>query len=150
VPAIQVFGLREVGVATEPYLAAAGAETGGQSAAHLGGGTLVSGAAGRAVDRAEYRADVGRGQHQGVVAPGAVMGAVPTCLARAGGLHQEAPHVEDSLVKEGGGLLGPSAQAEVVDEVLQLANSRFAEAAAEVAGGARVGDLAGAQGVEEA
>jgi diketogulonate reductase-like aldo/keto reductase len=37
-----------------------------------------------------------------------------------------------------------------VDEVLQLANSRFAEAAAEVAGGARVGDVAGAQGVEEA
>src|SRR5262249_51636324 len=44
---------------------------------------------------------------------------------------------------------GPDADAYVVDAVLQLAEGGLVEAAAEVAGGGRVGDPLGAQGVEE-
>jgi hypothetical protein len=77
------------------------------------------------------------------------VGDVHALLTLARRLHQEAIHVEDGLVEEGGGLLGPDADADVVDAVLQLADGGLVEAAAEVAGGGRIGDALGAQGVEE-
>jgi hypothetical protein len=149
VPAVEVLGLREIGVAAEQGFAEAAAEADGQGAVHLSGCALVRGAVGRPVHQAKHLTGVGQGQHQGVVAPGAVVGDVHTSLALAGGLDQEAIHIEDGPVKEGGGLLGPHAHADVVDRVLQLAEGGLVEAAAEVAGGGRVGDTLGAQGVEE-
>jgi hypothetical protein len=70
-------------------------------------------------------------------------------LALAGGYHQEPIHVEDSLVEEVVGLLGPHAQADVVDQVLQLADGGLVEAPADVAGRGGVGEALGTQGVEK-
>jgi len=64
-----------------------------------------------------------------------------------GGLPQRL--VQDGLVEEVLGLLGPDADPDLVDAVLQLAEGGLVEAAAEVAGRGRVGDPLGAQGVEE-
>jgi hypothetical protein len=149
VPAVEVLGLREVGVAAEQHPAEAAAETDRQGAVHLGGGAFVGGAVGRPVHQAEHFAGVGQGQHQGVVAPGAVVGDVHAPLALAGSLDQEAVHVEDRPVEEVVGVLGPHAHADVVGQVLQPAEGGLVEAAAEVAGGGRVGESPGAQGVEE-
>jgi hypothetical protein len=77
------------------------------------------------------------------------VGDVHALLALAGGPHQEAIHVEDGLVEEVLGLLGPDAAADAVDAVLQLADGGLGEAAAEVARGGRVGETLRAQGVEE-
>ena len=54
-----------------------------------------------------------------------------------------------AAVEEGVGLLGPDAQTRLMHGVLQPADRRLVEAAAEVAGGGRVRNAAGAQGVEE-
>ena len=77
------------------------------------------------------------------------MADVHALLALAGGLDQKAVHVEDGAVEEGVGLLGPDAPTHLVHGVLQPADRRLVEAAAEVAGGGRVREAAGAQGVEE-
>jgi hypothetical protein len=61
---------------------------------------------------------VGQGQHQGVIAPGAVVGDVHALLALAAGLDQKAIHVHDGLPEEGGRLLLPHGQPGVVDDIV--------------------------------
>src|SRR5206468_511892 len=101
----------------------------------------------RPVDDGQDLAGVGQRQHKRVVAPGAVVGDVHALLALAGGLDQGAVHVDARLREEGVRLRGPDADADVVEGVEQAVNVGAAEAAAEVAGGGRVGDAAGTEGV---
>jgi hypothetical protein len=77
------------------------------------------------------------------------VGDVHAPLALARGFDQEAIHVEEGLVEEIGGLLGPHAHADIVDRILQLAEGGLIKAAAEVAGGGRVGEALGPQGIQE-
>ena len=70
---------------------------------------------------------------QGVIAPGAVVGDVDALLALGVGADEGAVGVDDRLVEELGGLLGPDAQAGLVDGVHQVQDVGLAEAAAEVA-----------------
>ena len=55
------------------------------------------------VDQAQDFARVGQGQHQHVIAPGAVVGDVHALLALAGGFDQHAVHVQNRLLEEGSG-----------------------------------------------
>jgi hypothetical protein len=144
VPAVQVLGLGEVGIAAKQHPAEAAAEADGQGPVHRGGCPLVRRPVARAVDQPEYLSGVGQRQHQGVVAPGAVVRDVHALLALAGGLDQEPVHVEDGLREEGVGLCGPDGEAHVVDGVLEQADRRLGEAAAEVTCGGRVGEAAAA------
>jgi hypothetical protein len=84
-----------------------------------------------------------------VITPGAVVGDVQALLALAGGSYQRAVHVDRGQREEVVGLLPPDAPADVVEDVLQGVDVGRREAAAEVAGRGRVGDAAGAQGVEK-
>ena len=102
-----------------------------------------------AVDQPEHFAGVGQRQHQGVITPGAVVGDVHALFALAAGFHQGAVHVDDGYVEEGGGLLLPDALANLVESRLQGVDVGLGEAAAEVTGSGRVGDTAGAKGIQE-
>jgi hypothetical protein len=101
------------------------------------------------VDHAQDFLGVGQAQHQRVVAPGAVVGDVHALLAFPGGLDQRAVHVEDRLLEERGRLPGPDPDTNVVNHVEQRHDVGGREPPAEVARGGRVGNAAGAQGVEE-
>ena len=70
------------------------------------------------------------------------------CLHSASVADEGAVGVEDGLVEELGGLLGPDPQPRLVEGVHQGHDVGLGEAAAEVAGGGGVGDALGAQGVE--
>src|ERR1700722_455864 len=84
-----------------------------------------------------------------MVAPRAVVGDVHALLAFAGGADQRAIGIDAGLVEEGVGLPGPGALADVVDGVEQRVHIVGLETAAEVASGGRIGNAAGAQGIEE-
>ena len=72
------------------------------------------------------------------------------CLHCAGGRDQGAVHVDGGQVEEVVGLLGPDAAVACRRRCrCSVSTSVAREAAAEVAGGGRVGDAAGAEGVEE-
>jgi len=107
VPAIQVFRLGELAVAAQQDLLKTAAETDLQGAMDLRGCSLLGRPIAGAVDHAQDFAGVGQGQHQGVIAPGAVVGDVHAPFTLASGLDQKAIHVEDGLPEEGGGLVGP-------------------------------------------
>ena len=70
------------------------------------------------------------------------------CLHSASVRDEGAVDVEDRLVEELGGLLGPDPQPRLIDGVHQGHDVGLGEAAAEVARGGGVGDALGAQGVE--
>ena len=65
------------------------------------------------------------------------------------GVDQRAVQVDAGLGEERGGLPGPDLAADVVEDVEQRVDVLGLEAAAEVAGRGRVGNAAGAEGVEE-
>ena len=70
-----------------------------------------------AIDDAQHLAGVGQRQHQGVIAPDAVVGDVHPFFALAGGLDHGAVHVDRGAVEEVVGLLRPDLQARVVEDV---------------------------------
>ena len=124
----------------------------GQRPVDLGGGALVRGSVAGAIDEAQHLAGVGQRHDQRVVAPGAVVGDVHALLALARSWPTRVPSMSISGAVEERPRAG-SAQtfdAGVVDDVEQGVRCGCGlEAAAEVAGGGRVGDAAGAEGVEE-
>lgn len=149
VPAVQVGRLGEVGVAAQAAAAEAGALAQRDHLIDLRGRTCVRGPVARPIDQAQHFAGLGQGEHQGMAAPGAVVGDVHALLALAAGGDERAVHVDGGLIEESGGLCGPDALADGVGDVMQDLQVRLLEAAAEVAGGGGVGEAAGAEGVEE-
>ena len=107
VPAVEVLGLGEVGVAPQEDPAEAGPAAEGDGLVEVDVGPLVRGAVAAAVDQVERLGGVGQRDQQGVIAPGAVVGDVDALLALGVGADEGAVGVEDRLVEEGGGLLGP-------------------------------------------
>ena len=84
-----------------------------------------------------------------MVAPPAVVGDVHPFLALGGGLDDGAVGVQDRLIEELVGLLGPDPQPRFIDGVHQGEDIGLgSEAAAEVAGGRRVRDPFGSEGIE--
>src|SRR5215469_17019129 len=149
VPAVEMCTLRERSVPAQQDAAEAAPETDLQGAIDLLRGPFVGGAVSRAVDDAENFAGVGQGQDQGVIAPGAVVGDVHTRFAVAQGRDQRPISVDDGTLEELIVLTGPDPDADVVENVEQDADVACAESPTEVSRGGRVGNTAGAQGVEE-
>jgi hypothetical protein len=71
------------------------------------------------------------------------------CLHSRDGLHQRAVEIDPRLGKELRQLPGPSLDADVVEDVQERVHVLGLEAPADIPGGGRIGDAAGAQGVEE-
>ena len=84
VPAVEVFGLGEVGVATQTHALEAAAEADGQGSIHLLGRSFVRRPIPRTIDHAQDFVGVGQAQHQRVVPPGAVVGDVHAAFTRTG------------------------------------------------------------------
>jgi len=147
-PAIQVAGLAEVGVAPEGDVAEAGLAAQGQGAAEVLRGPLVTGTAGRAVDDEQRFLSVGQGHQQGVVAPDAIVGQVHALLALPGRPHQGAIGLDEGVLQEGVGLLLPDLDPLLVDNALQRVDVGGVEAAQEIPGGGGIGDALGTQDIE--
>src|SRR5260370_18741227 len=103
----------------------------------------------RPIEDAQDLAGVGQGNHERMVAPGAVVSDVDALCALAVGADQGALQVDACLGKEVSGLVGPDLESGVVAEVLEGLDVLGAKASAEIAGRGRVGNAAGSQGVQE-
>ena len=148
VPAVEVGGLAEVGVAAEADPPEAGPPAEGDRPVDVDMRLLVRRAVAAAIDQVERLAGVGQRDDQGMIAPGAVVGDVDALLALGVGGDEGAVDVHDRLAEEVGGLLGVDAQPGGVDGLHQVQDVGLAEAAAEVTFGGRVGDALGAEGIE--
>ena len=150
VPAIEVLGLGEIGVAAQEGAAKTGAETEFEGLVELGGGAFVRRAIAGTIEQGQDLAGVGQGQDERMITPGAVIGDVRAFFAFAGGFDERAVGIENSSVEEGRRLLGPHLETAVVDGIEQVADVvGGSEATAEIAGGGGVGGAGCAQGVEE-
>ena len=112
------------------------------------GGLLVRGPIATAIDQVERLGGVGQRDHQGMVTPDAVVGDVDALLALGVGADESAVDVEDGLVEERRGLLGPDPQSRLIDGVHQGDDVGLGEAAAEVSFRGGVGEALGTQGIE--
>ena len=148
VPAVEVLGLGEVGVASEEERAEAGLATQGDGSVEKARGQFVGGAVAAPVGQEQGLGGVGQRDDQGVVTPGAVVGDVHARFALGVGGDEGAVGVDCGLVEERGGLLRPDALPGLVDRVHQVEDVTESEASAEVARGRGVGNPHGAQGVE--
>ena len=100
VPAVQVLGLREVGVAPQADLLEARPAAQGDRPVEVEGRLLVAGPIAAAVDHEQRLARVGQREDQRVITPLALVVDVHALLALAGGLDHRAVGVEDRLVEE--------------------------------------------------
>ena len=148
VPAVQVLGLGELGVAPQEHRAEAGPAAEVDGLIEVDVGPLVRGAVARAVDQEQRLGRVGQRDQEGVIAPGALVGPVDVALALGVGADQRAVGVDDRLVEELRRLHGPDAAAGPVEGLHQVQDVGHAEPAAEVALGGGVGDAVGAHRVE--
>ena len=149
VPAVEIRGLAEVGVAAEVDPPEAGPPAQGDRLVDVSVGLLVRGTAAAAIDQVEQLAGVGQRDHQGVIAPGAVVGDVDAFLALGIGPDEGAIDIDDRLAEEVGGLLGPDPQPGRVDGFHQGDDVGLPEPTAEITRGGGVGDALGLEGIEE-
>src|SRR5262249_56453145 len=148
VPVIEVLGLGEIGVAAQESAAKAAAETDAEGVVDLGSGAFVRGPIAGAVDQGQDLAGVGQGDDERMIAPGAIVGDVHAALAGAAGFDKSAVAIEDGFREELGRLPRPDLEADVVDGGEEIADVGFAEAAAEITGGGRIGNARRAPSVE--
>ena len=148
VPAVQVLGLGEVGVAPERDLAEPRPAAEGGGLVEVDVGVLVRGPVAAAVDQEQRLGGVGQRDHQRVVAPHPVVRDIHPLLAPAVAGGERAVGVDERLVEEVLGLLLPGPEPGLVEDGHQLLDIALGEAAAEVPGGGRVGDASGPEGVE--
>src|SRR4029077_17972983 len=99
---------------------------------------FLGGPVARPIEDAQDFAGVGQGDHQGVVAPGAVVSDVDALFALAVGAHQGAIQVDACLGEKVGGLVGPGFEPGVVADVLQGLDVLGSKAPAEIPGGGGV------------
>src|ERR1700677_4723633 len=107
------------------------------------GGTVTA-----AIDQIEWLGGGGPRDHQGLIAPVAVVVDVDALLALGIGRDHGAVGVEESFLEKVVGLLGPNAEAGTIDDVHQSLDVGWYEAPAEITCGRWVGNSLGAQGVE--
>jgi len=147
-PAVEMLGLREIGVAAQQDLVEAATQTGGGGCVERLGSAFVGWPIAGTIDDAQDLTGVGQGDDQGMVTPDAVVGDVHAEFALAGRGHERAISVEDGQAKEAGGLVPPNADADIVIDILQSIDVGFGEAPTEIAGGGWIRDALGAQSVE--
>ena len=100
VPAVEVLGLGEVGVAPQGDPLESGLAAEGDHLVQGLGGPLVRGPVAAAIDQVERLGGVGQRDQQRVITPGAVVGDVDALLALGVGADEGAVDVEDGLVEE--------------------------------------------------
>src|SRR6185369_1771393 len=143
VPAIEVLRLGKIGVAAKQNFTETAAQASRNGPLQCVGGAFVGRAITRAVDQPQDFVSVGQGDHQGMIAPGAIVSDVHAFFAVAGGFDQRAIDVENGLLKEGGGLLPPNADAYVIKDVLQQVDLVSVKTTAEIGGGRGIGNATG-------
>src|SRR5208283_2553456 len=148
IPAIKVFGLREVGIAAQAHALEAAAQTGGGGSVESVGRTFMGGTVAGAIDDAQDLTRVGQGHDEDVITPDAVVGDVHAPFALARGRNQRAVGVKDGLLEEGGGLVLPDANTHLIENILQAVEVGHREASAEIASRGGIGDALGAKGVK--
>ena len=119
IPAVQVLGLGEVGIATQGDPPKAGSAAQVDRLVQVVGGLLVRGAVAAAIDQVERFGGVGQRDQQRMITPGAVVGDIDALLALGVGPDEGAIGVEDRFLEELGGLLGPDPQPRLIEGVHQ-------------------------------
>jgi hypothetical protein len=149
VPAVQVGGLAEVGVAAHPHRLKPRPQRQLDGLVQIPRGILMAGPVARAVQQVQRLLGVGQRDQQRVITPDAVVADVHARLAAPLRRGQRAIGIEDRRVEELRGLVLPHLQPRQVDRVLQVVHliGRL-EAAAKVPGRGGVGNAAGPQGVQ--
>src|ERR1700678_937436 len=107
------------------------------------GGTVTA-----AIDQIEWLRGVGQRDHQGLIAPVAVVVDVDALLALGIGRDHGAVGVEESFLEKVVGLLGPDAEAGTIEDVHQSLDVGWYEAPTEITLGGGIGNSLGAQSVE--
>ena len=148
VPAIQVPGLREVGIAPQEHRAKATLQTGLDTAVECWRCSLMTGTIAGAIDHGHHFAGVRQRDDQRMITPGAIVADVHALLARASGCHHGAIDIEPGLGEEVGWLLTPHLLTGLVKDVFQGQQRVGGEATAEVAGGRRIGKTLRAQQIK--
>src|SRR5271163_537597 len=149
IPAVQMLGLAEVGVAPQGDPAKAGPPAQGDRLVEVHVGLLMGRAVALAIDQVERLGGVGQRDHQSLITPDPVLVDVDPLLALGVGLDLGPIGVHKRFLEEFRGLLGPDPQARFIDGVHQGLNVGLGETAAEVPFGGGVGDPLGAQSVEK-
>ena len=140
--------MSEFGVASQEDLLEARLATEVDRLVEIEFGLLLRGAVAATVDQVKRLGRVGQRDHQGMIAPRAVVGDVDTFLALGVGGDKRAVPLDDRLGKELGGLLGPDPPPRFVNGIHQLQDLGLIETTAEVPGRGRVGNALGAHGIE--
>src|SRR5208282_3705791 len=148
IPAVQVLGLGEVGVATHGDPAKAGSAAQVDGLVEILGSLLMRGAVAAAIDQVERFGGVGQRDQERMITPGTVVSDINALFALGVGADEGTVGVQDGFLEKLGWLLGPDSQPRFVDSVHQSHDIVLGEAAAEIPGCGGVGDTHGAQGVE--
>ena len=148
IPAVEVLGLGEVGVAPEGDPLEPGPAAEGDGLVEVDVGVLVRGPVAAPVDQEQRLGGVGQRDDQRMITPGAVISDVDALLAHSAAGSERAIGVDEGFVEEVVGLLLPDPQSGLVEGLHEPLDVGLGEAAAEVPGGGGVGDASGAEGVE--
>jgi hypothetical protein len=149
VPAVEMFGLREIGIATEENLTKTGAEASAASSIQSLGGAFMGRTVARPIDETHDFAGVGERDEQRMIPPHTLVIDADALFVFGVGRHHGAVRVEDGAVKKATGLLPPDADANVVIYVLEGVDVGDIETSAEVTCGSGIGDALSPEGVEE-
>ena len=148
VPAVQVFRLCEVGVATQRDLLEARLAAKFDGLVEVPSGVLVAGTVPRPIDDKQRFTRIGQRENQRVIAPLSLVADVHALLALARRFHHRAIGIDNRFLEERLRLHLPDLKPCGVEHVLQTIDVGRVKTAAEVARGGGIGDAACAQGVE--
>ena len=148
VPAIQMLGLREVGVSPQQDRAEARLQAKLDRFVQEDVGKLRRRTIATAVEQKQWFGGIGQRDQEWMVAVLAVIGEIHALLALGIARDKGAVGVQNRLFEELGRLLSPDPLAGFIDRVHQGHDIHPTETAAEVAGSRGIGDALGAQGVE--
>jgi hypothetical protein len=149
VPPVQVFGLREVGVATEQDFHKTGAKAGIGGLVESDRRAFMGGAVAGSIDNAQHFTGVGQADEQRMVTPGAVISDIHAFLAIARSANERAIDVDHSLLEEANRLLLPQTDADIVVDVLQGVDVGDGETPGEIASRGGIRNPLGTERIEE-
>ena len=111
-------------------------------------GLLVRGTVATAIEQVQRLGGVGQRDEQGLIAPVPFVVDVDALLTLGVGRNHRAIGIDDRFVEELGRLLGPDAQPRPINEIHQVQDVGYREAAAEIADRGRVWDTLGSDRIE--
>ena len=148
VPAIQMLGLREIGIIAKADFSKTRLATQSNRTVEPGRGSIVTGAITEAVDDVQRFVGVAQRNHQRMVAPLAFVVNVHSLLAFTGGFDYRSVAVDDGFLKETVRLLFPDLAANRIENFHQHPDRNSIEAVTEVTRRRRVRNPLGTQRVE--